>query len=549
MLIRIDIENIAVFEKASINFENGLNVITGETGAGKTLIINSLNMVLGARASHGLIRAGKDYAAVSAVFFHKDTDELLSSLGIECDGGNIVISRKIYTDGRNLCRINGTAVSVSVLREVGKRLVVIHGQRDTGDILDNSSHLAFVDGFAHDEAVLKEYTDAFNEYKELSEKIENLKRSEEERRNEAEYLEYRLNEIKMLALSDGEEDELIEKKNILENAEELKNLSHGIQAALSSDGGAVGMLYEAMAKSEKLMGTDKNAESLFESVSNMYYEAEELLRDISAYSSGIESDYGELSRISERLDEINSAKHKYKMDVSQIISYANEAEIKLEELKSYDENKSLLQNKLNMLYEKAKAYSEKLSEIRKNAAKLLSEKINAELKFLDMANSEILFEFTKCALSPNGGETVEMLLFEGAASTPMPIGKIASGGEMSRIMLSVKSVFTNFDKTPTLLFDEIDTGVSGRAAEKIALKMRRLSSDCQIICVTHLPVIAAAGKNHILIEKSSANNSVSTKITTLNDEMRERAIAAMISGDNISEISIANARQMLKDNM
>ena len=546
MLIQLDIENIAVIEKASIEFGNGLNVITGETGAGKSLLINSLSMVLGARASREFIREGADFAKVSAVFCCDFLDDILSQSGIDADDGNVIISRKLYKDGRNLCHINGCAVSVAQLRTIGEKLVVIHGQRDSSELMDTSSHVGFLDSFCENEELLNEYKEIYRELCTVRSELEKLNGDKISRQSEIDYLSYQVEEIENATLSEGEEDELIARKTILENAEAIEKNAQKAYFALYLDGGAKESLYSAKRALEALCMTDSSVQGYCEKITELYYETEELSRDISSYISSVEYKPEELSQINDRLDTIRNLKRKFGGEISDILKFYNEASEKLLKLKSFDDDKEALTEKNDELTISANKIAKKISEARKKAAVLLSERLTKELESLDMPKCKIEFLFTPCPLCANGIENIEFVISTNPSEQPKSLAKIASGGEISRVMLAIKSVFSDFDKIPTLLFDEIDTGVSGRAAEKIANKMRMLSESYQLICVTHLPVIAAAAKHHMLLEKKTDSESFKTIIRSLSEEERIKEIARIISGDNINEISLQNAAQMLE---
>ena len=546
MLIQLDIENIAVIEKASIEFGNGLNVITGETGAGKSLLINSLSMVLGARASREFIREGADFAKVSAVFCCDFLDDILSQSGIDADDGNVIISRKLYKDGRNLCHINGCAVSVAQLRTIGEKLVVIHGQRDSSELMDTSSHVGFLDSFCENEELLNEYKEIYRELCTVRSELEKLNGDKISRQSEIDYLSYQVQEIENANLSESEEDELIARKTILENAEAIEKNAQKAYFALYLDGGAKESLYSAKRALEALCMTDSSVQGYCEKITELYYETEELSRDISSYISSVEYKPEELSQINDRLDTIRNLKRKFGGEISDILKFYNEASEKLLKLKSFDDDKEALTEKNDELTISANKIAKKISEARKKAAVLLSERLTKELESLDMPKCKIEFLFTPCPLCANGIENIEFVISTNPSEQPKSLAKIASGGEISRVMLAIKSVFSDFDKIPTLLFDEIDTGVSGRAAEKIANKMRMLSESYQLICVTHLPVIAAAAKHHMLLEKKTDSESFKTIIRSLSEEERIKEIARIISGDNINEISLQNAAQMLE---
>lgn len=546
MLIQLDIENIAIIERASIEFGKGLNVITGETGAGKSLLINSLNMVLGNRSNRDFIREGADFAKVSAVFFCKEIDSFLEESGLSSDDGNVVISRKLYNDGRNLCHINGCAANVSLLKAIGEKLVVIHGQHDSSALMDTSSHINFLDEFAKNDALLTEYRNIYKELKDAKAKLEQLNLDEASRINEIDYLTYQTEEIEKANLSPEEEDELISRKTILENSGALNDYSRKAYAAIGGDSGAKEILYDAKRALEKLCEIDLSAEEFSKRAEDLYYEAEELGRDLSSYISGIEFNPSELGEIEDRLDAIKTLKRKYGGDIEHILEFYNSASEKLNYLKSFDENKEKTEKEINSLEAEALRLSSQLTEARKESAVLLSKRLVSELESLDMPNCIIDFEITPCPLNSNGGETVELVISTNPSEKPKSLSKIASGGEISRIMLAIKSVFSDFDRIPTLLFDEIDTGVSGRAAEKIANKMRNLSESFQLITVTHLPVIAASAGNHFLLEKSLTDDGYRTKIKELDRDGRISEIARIISGDNINSISLENAAQMLE---
>lgn len=545
MLLQLDIENVAVFEKASVTFESGLNVITGETGAGKSLLINSLNLVLGCRGAHGLIRSGADFAAVNASFFDKNVDSVLTENGIECDDGNIIISRRLYRDGRNQCRINGASVPVSLLREIGKKLVAIHGQRDNAVLLSAPGQLSFVDSFSGSGELLNQYREAYKNYKSAERSLAQMQSGESERAREIDFLSFQVDEITRAELTDGEEDELLKRRKVLDNAETLSELSREMQQLICGDRGVRDSLYSALRSGERLSEIDDSLKSCTERLTDIYYELEELGRDISAYSSSVDFNPRELDEIEDRLAVINSLKRKYGGSLEAVIAYGEKSQARLAELMSYDDNLSALEKEAAEQKKEAERLGAELAAVRTKGAEKLAAAINAELATLDMSEARITFAFTDCGLSEHGTQNVEMLFSSNPKSAPAPIEKIASGGELSRIMLALKSVFSDFDKTPTLLFDEIDTGVSGRAAEKIAAKMRRLAGAYQLICVTHLPIIAAAGTNHLLIEKCVDSGGAVTSVYPLAPEKRAAELARMISGDNITDVSLENARQML----
>lgn len=548
MLIQLDIENVAVIERASIEFGSGLNVITGETGAGKSLLINSLNMVLGSRSNRDLIREGADFARVSGIFFCSGIDELLSEHEIPAEDGNIIITRKLYTDGRNICHINGCAVNVSLLKTIGEKLVVIHGQHDSAVIMNTSSHIHFLDAFAKNSDLLDEYKKVYKKLRDAESQLNKMILDEASRRNEIDYLTYQTDEIEKAALTEDEEDELSERKIILENSEALSTHSENAYSLLSTNSGVTDTLYTVKRSLEKLSTIDSSAEDLLSRAENIYYESEELSRDLSSYISKIEYNPSELERINDRLNVIKSLKRKYNTDINGILEFYNSASERLCFLNSFDENKEKLEDQINILQEEAEKLASEITQTRLESAQFLSERITDELSSLDMEKCVIKFSLTPVSLNENGGEAVELLISTNPLESPKSLAKIASGGEISRVMLAIKSVFSDFDAASTLLFDEIDTGVSGRAAEKIGIKMKALSEKFQIISVTHLPVIASFATHHFLLEKNFDTDGFKTEIKSLTYHERINEIARIISGDNIQSVSLENARQMLMHN-
>ena len=545
MLIQLEIENVAVIERASIEFNKGLNVITGETGAGKSLLINSLNMVLGARTARDLIREGADFAKVSAVFFCKELDAFLEESSIAPDDGNIIITRKIYSDGRNLCHVNGCAVNVSLLRCVGERLVVIHGQHDSSELMDTSSHIHFLDAFCENGDLLNEYKSVYRQLKETQAALNKLSDDKTARQNEIDYLTYQIAEIEKANLSADEEETLTARKTILENAEALSSYAGNAYAMLTADHAAKELLYNAKRALESLGNIDSDTASYAEKISELYYEVEELAHDISSYMSGIEYNAGELREIDDRLDVINTLKRKYNGEISDILRFYDEASERLMVLKSFDENKEELTKKYAALLENAQVLARKLSDTRRKSAVQLSERLCEELSGLDMPKCKIEFRFTECDLCENGAEHAEFVISTNPSESPKSLAKIASGGEISRVMLAIKSVFSDFDKIPTLLFDEIDTGIGGATAQAVGERLSKLSNSVQVLVVTHSPQVAAFSKEHFKVSKHTENEVTTTSVCMLNEEQKREEIARMLSGDVITDEARAAAKILI----
>lgn len=545
MITHIDIENIAVIEKASVDFEKGFNAISGETGAGKSLLINSIGIILGLRTPRELIREGAPFLKVSASFFDKNIDSVLEDFDIFSDDGNILINRKIYPDGRNICQVNGESVSVSTLKAIGEKLVTSHGQRDSAEIFNTSSHVKFLDSFSGNGELFEKYTSEYSEYKLLKKELESISMSEESRKNEIDYLKYQTEEIKNAHLSSEEEDELISRRNVLNNAETLKKSANALYNALFSDGAARDLLYSAKREAESISSFDERGATFSDKIQSIYYDIDELSRDISSYRDSIEFSPSALEEINDRLSLISNLKRKYNKSVSDILNFYDEATARLSFLLNCEENLGALEEKVNGLEKRALETAKELSRVRRENALILSEKLSKELEDLDMPRCKVEFSFETCPLSPLGMDNVEILISTNPQDAPKPLTKIASGGEISRVMLAIKSVFSDFYSSSTLVFDEIDTGVSGRAAEKIAHKMSELSKHFQLISITHLPIIAAAADNHILVEKNTESDLFKSEIKTLDEKSREIEIARIISGDKINDTAIENARDLL----
>lgn len=545
MLVQLDIENVAVIKKASIEFKNGFNIITGETGAGKSLLINSLNLVLGGRASREIIREGADCAFVTALFYAENGAEITDPLGIECDDGQIIVSRKLYADGRSVCRINSVTVNAGALKSVGERLIAIHGQRDSGILYKPQSHIDFLDSFARNDEIKKEYTAAYKEYGQACERFKTLVCNEKTRAEELDYLEYQINEMEKHKISESEEEELCQRRTLLENAQALSENSHAAYACINGERGACELLYTAKGYIQKLAQLSDGAESFFEKAENLYYECEALGEDIMRRFDAIESSPGELESICDRLDAHNALKRKYVTDTAGLEQIYEKCATRLENLKTYGESKLAAEAEVQRCKDKAESCAAALRKKRQVAAEILEKSIENELALLDMPHCRTEIKLFECELSSNGTETAEIFISTNPAESTKSISKIASGGEISRIMLAIKSVFAGFDEATTLLFDEIDTGVSGRAAEKIAAKMNALAKSFQIICVSHLPIMAAAANVHFLLEKKETESGFSTNIRQITGCEREREIARIIGGDNIDDTAIENAHRLL----
>jgi len=551
MLLRLYIENIALIKQCEIDFFEGFNCLTGETGAGKSLVIDSINMVLGQRTSRDIIRGGCKSAFCQALFYLPESyKEEVENLGIPfSEDGNFLIERELSISGRNVCKINGRMASLSQIKDFGTLLINTHGQLDNQALLNPQSHCVFLDKFAKNEKELNDYKDAYFKYKDILHKLEKLKQNESEKEKRIDYLKYEINEIESLNLSAGEEEELIRQKKILQNAGKLMEEVSLAKSALSSTDGSEdvkGLLNSAIRALSDASGIDEGLKSVLELLENSYYQIEDAIYTLSSYAQNIDFDINELDEIEKRLDQIYRLKRKYNLDVLGILDYLKSIKQELSEIELSDEILKNLENELTSAQNELKRRAKELRDTRIEAAKILEEKICGELSSLDMPKVTFKVSFKDCPFSEKGSEEVEFLISTSLIEPVKPLNKIASGGEMSRIMLAIKSVLSDVDMVETLVFDEIDAGVSGRAAQRIAEKLNALSKKRQIICVTHLPQIAAQSDYHFLIEKTISDNDAITTVKVLSDEERIRELARIIGGKEITENTLKSAKEMLE---
>lgn len=541
MLTLLEIENIAVIQKAVVEAAQGFNVLTGETGAGKSLLIDSLGLVLGGRGQRELIRSGADFASVRAVFFRPELSPFLEDLGLTPEeDGTVILQRRIYRDGRNVCRFGSETIALSTLKAIGGRLVAIHGQHDGTALLSPSSHISFVDGYCRDGELLEDYKKKYHAYKEAKEALEEARASAGQRETRIDFLSFQVKEISEANLRDGEEEELTARRSLLDSAEELLADSETAEGASSE---AVDALNSAAAAAENIAAVDPSMEENAVRLREMYYELQEIHRDLSSYASRVEFNPEELNEADSRLSTIYKLERKYGLTVADVLAYLDKASAELDELSYAEEHGEEMELAVKENLTEAKAAAARLSKARRKGGEELCEKICAELKFLDMPKTKVILQFTDCELWEKGAEKAELLISTNPSEEPKPLSKVASGGELSRIMLAMKSVFSASDDVPVLIFDEIDTGVSGRAAEKIGRKLRELSKSRQVLCITHLPVIAAAANRHLLIEKNP--ETMLTAVRPIEGEERACEIARIMCGDSITSAALENARELL----
>ncbi len=550
MLIDLSIKNIAVIDKLNLSFHKGMSVLTGETGAGKSIIIDSINLILGARTNKGLIRYGEEKASVQAVF--EDCNgiyPLLEEYGIDTDEEQLIISRQITSQGKNICRINGTIVPLAALKEIADGLINIHGQHDNQALLTPSKHILFLDAYAECKCELDGYRAYYDETVKLDRKIEELKVDEQEKARRIDLLEYQIEEISKAKLSPGEDRDLLDQLKVIENAEKISaNLEEAYENAYG--GAQAQSAYDAISIAVSALGKvteyDPRLGELYDSLSSAMYTIEDVSHEIKDHADSVEFDEAVLNDIEERLDLISKLKRKYGSTIEEILSYKQKAEEELEEIRLSDERIEELSAELEknrMLMKEAAAV---LSEKRHKAAQRLEQLIEQSLHELNMERAQFKVAVAEKDFSPNGADEAEFMFSANAGEPLKPLVNIASGGELSRVMLAMKSVLAESDGVQTLIFDEIDTGVSGSAAQKIAKKLKETSKTKQVICITHLPQLTSAADNHYLIEKHTEGDRTFTVVRELTDDERVNELARMIDGANSSETARLHARELLE---
>lgn len=549
MLSNLQIENIAVIKSASIDFENGFNVMTGETGAGKSIVIDSLNAILGERTSRELIRSGADSASVCAEFQNvgDNVKNELEKLGIEKDD-TLIVSRKLTPDGKNVCRINGMPATVSMLKALGVQLVNIHGQLDNQSLLSPETHCSFIDKLAGSGRELNEFKELYSLYIKKENELKSLNTDVNEKNRRLDILNYQIEEIQKADIRPGEKDELTEKLGFLRNAEKVLDLLHTAYAALNGDGEMPGAADVAADAASKLLSAadysldfTETANGVNDAAMNLSAYTEELRDKI--YS--LDYDPNETERAEERLDVIYRLSQKYGDSEEDILAYLENAEKERDALSFSDERAEQLRAETEKAYNEALAAAKKLSEIRIEAGKKFSADVERELAFLNMPSVKFIVNDSVGKLYENGIDNIEFLLSANAGEEPKPLSKIASGGELSRIMLAIKCVLSELDDIDTLIFDEIDSGVSGRAALKIAAKMKELSKTHQVICVTHLAQIAAFADEHKLISKEEKDGRTYTCIASLDYNGRKYELARIMGGLTVTQSILNSAEELL----
>ena len=546
MLQLLHIENIAIIESADISFEPGFNVLTGETGAGKSIVIDAMSAVLGQRASRELIRTGAVKAFVSACFTGI-APELMEEVGIEPDE-ELLLQREIHADGKNVCRVNGRPFTVTQLRALGNRLLNIHGQHDGQQLLDEEQHLVYLDAFGRVEPLVAAYRESYASLQEITRRIRALQMDEAEKVRRMDTLRYQIEELERAQLKSGEEEELMSRRNFLRNAEKFISAVEGANFSLNGDDGSYGAL-TLLRQAQDFIGSirllDDDYAELYTRFDGIYSELYDLAETISDRRDGFDFSPNELDEVEGRLDRLYRLKKKYGPTVEDMIGYLERCRSELEQIEYAGDTLLQLEKQQQKALKAAETAAAALSEARKAAALELEKQILTELQQLDMGKIRFSVAFEAQELAENGADSVRFLMSANLGEELRPIHKIASGGELARIMLAMKNVLSEQDQVGTMVFDEVDTGVSGRAAQKVAEKMARISRKKQVLCVTHLPQLAAMADTHFSVEKGEAGGRTYTRVQELDRRRRREELARLTGGTHVSEVMLSGAEELL----
>ena len=548
MLELLHIENIAIIEAADIEFAPGFNALTGETGAGKSIVIDSLSAVLGQRTSRELIRTGAEKAFVSAAF-SGTAPELTEELGIQPEAdGTLLLQREIQTDGKNVCRVNGRPVTVGQLRALGARLLNIHGQHDGQQLLDEEQHIVYLDSFGRVESLAITYAEKYKNFTDIRRQIGALQMDEAEKARRVDTLQYQIEELRRAKLTPGEEEELTARRGMLRNAEKFLDAVAGADYALNGDdsgGGALSALRQAQDALSGVRHLDDAFGQLYERLGEAYSEVYDIAATVEDKRGELDVSPGELDRVESRMDLLYRLKKKYGATVEDMLDYQARCEAELAQIEDAGDTLVRLEQALSKAEKEARQAAQALSDARKAAADRLTAQILTELQQLDMGKIRFAVDFAEKPLDSDGMDTVRFLMSANVGEELRPIHKIASGGELARIMLAMKNVLSEQDHVGTMVFDEVDTGVSGRAAQKVAEKMARISRRKQVLCVTHLPQLAAMADTHFSVEKGERDGRTYTEVRRLDREQRRRELARLTGGSHVSQTMLDGAEELL----
>lgn len=550
MLDTLYIENIAVIEKTAIEFEKGFNIMTGETGAGKSIVIDSINCVIGGRASKDLIRTGCQKGVVSGEFSQvpKECEEMLNEYGFSCDE-ELIITREILSSGRSTCRINGMPAPLSVLKAISPFLINIHGQHESYELMSDSRHLGYLDSMGDYQELLKQYKEEFDKYKEYKRILEENVTDEAQRMRETDILTYQVEELRNAQLRIGEFDELTAEKIKLSNSEKIRDALADSKMMLDGRDfkGACELADEASSQLSAVSGYMPEAEKLSSRLTDVYYELRSISEDIEALIDDADIDPYRLNEIEERLDLLYRLRRKYGESEEEMIAFLEKSEERLFQLENFENTRKEAQKNYDIALENVTKTAEKLTEKRIAAGKIFKEEVEKELAFLNMKGVRIEVSVEKVPLNDKGWDKVEFLISSNPGEPPKPVSKIASGGELSRMMLAIKTVLSKNDITGTLIFDEVDTGISGSASQKVGMKLKQVSKNRQVICVTHQPQIAALADIHFLIKKSTDGERTYTEVTKLDEENRIKSLAALIGGAEVGGTALEHAKKLIEE--
>lgn len=552
MLSELYIENLAVIEKATIHFSDKLNVFTGETGAGKSILINGINAILGQRVTKDIVRTGTDKAVISALFtdIGDNVLQVLDELGISAEDGQLFLTREIRSDGGSVARVNSRAVNVSVLKAIGETLVTIHGQHDNQILMAPERHIEILDSYAESEALIEDYHSSFRELQSIAKKINKIKTEQSKKEFRMAELADIVEEINALNIHEGEDKEIEAELNISKNAVAISEALYMAKQLLSGDDdtdGAVEMTQRASKSVEGYTDIMTEISPIYDRLSSAAIEMEDISEEIGSLLDSLDIDQKRYDYLNQRSDELRRIMKKYGPELDDVLTTLENSQNELDELSGAEQSLDELNKEKERLLAEVSKKAKALSDHRKKAGERFVSQVTEELEFLNMPKVKLVVQQKTGKLTINGMDSIEFLISANLGEEPKPIAKIASGGELSRIMLALKNVIAEKDSIGTLIFDEIDTGVSGRAAQKIGIKLKQISCLRQVLCVTHLAQMAVMADNHLLIEKNIQGDRTVTTVRTLDHEQRKYEIARIMGGENITELMLENAEQYLKD--
>lgn len=549
MLSQLFIKNVAVIESASIDFENGFNVFTGETGAGKSILIDSINAVLGGRTSRDLVRTGEGKAVVSAVFtdISKETEKVLEELGYDIED-ELLISREISAEGKSICKVNMRPATAGVLKQLSSVLIDVHGQHDSAVLQNPELHIGYIDSFGNTESELSEYRESFKKLKSVDREIKKIISDDSDKTARIDMLKFQIGEIEAAAIEEGEEEELLSLSKRIKSAENIMGLISETVGALDGNGeseGALDGLSTAIENCARLAEFFPQYEGLSEKFKEIYYEFEEFANDVKDNADELDFDPALQNRTERRLDQIFRLKRKYGGSVEEMFKYYNKATEELENIEFSEERLEKLQKEREQLFGETAKLADILTKKRSAAAEAFERAVSEELSYLNMPNVRFKVNFEETDFTESGKDNLEFYIATNAGEPLKPLTKIASGGELSRIMLSIKNVLADNDNVDTLIFDEVDTGISGSAAQKVGQKLKQVSKGRQIICVTHLAQVAAYADNHLLISKNTEGGRTFTSVESLEKEGRVNELARIMGG-TMTEALKKSAEELLE---